>query len=67
MEIGTWEDGQGRVCCIHLDKKGAEETLGRIRRMREEMGERVEVVLGHDERWREKMRGLGRMYPGVLE
>jgi glyoxylase-like metal-dependent hydrolase (beta-lactamase superfamily II) len=47
-EIGTWQDSEGRSCCIHLDRVAAEESIRRLRRLRE-MG--VEVVAAHDEGW----------------
>lgn len=46
--IGTWEDGEGVTCCIHADRKKAEETIGRIKEL-EEGG--VEVIFAHDVEW----------------
>ncbi|KAK4451035.1 metallo-hydrolase oxidoreductase [Podospora aff. communis PSN243] len=32
-EIGEWEDASGHRCCIHADRKKAEETIARIRKL----------------------------------
>jgi len=53
-EIGEWEDAHGRTCCIHVDRKAAEETIRRIRIL-EESG--VEVIFAHDDGWEEKNPG----------
>ncbi|KAF2201193.1 hypothetical protein GQ43DRAFT_394800, partial [Delitschia confertaspora ATCC 74209] len=50
-KTGEWEDAQGHVCCIHADKKMAEETIGRIKRLEED---KVEVVFSHDREWEVK-------------
>jgi glyoxylase-like metal-dependent hydrolase (beta-lactamase superfamily II) len=47
-EIGTWQDDEGRTCCIHLDRNKAEESILRLRRLRK-MG--VEIIAAHDEEW----------------
>jgi len=54
--IAEWEDGEGRVCCIHTDKARAEDTIKRIRecvRGGEDGGYEVEVVVAHDVVWEE--------------
>jgi glyoxylase-like metal-dependent hydrolase (beta-lactamase superfamily II) len=57
--IGEWHDDQGHICCIHGDKKVAEQTIERIREL-ERQG--VEVIFAHDVEWEEnpdnKMRFL---------
>lgn len=57
-------DGEGRRCCIHVDRGEAERTVGRIRGV---MGlEGVEVVLAHDVEWAEEEWNGGRFWPGCL-
>ncbi|KAF1937130.1 Metallo-hydrolase/oxidoreductase [Clathrospora elynae] len=46
--IGEWNDAQGHVCCIHSDRKQAEETIERIRKLEKEG---VEIILAHDIEW----------------
>jgi hypothetical protein len=41
-EIGEWLDTEGHICCVHANKKKAEETIDRIRHL-EEQG--IEVYL----------------------
>ncbi len=59
-EIGEWQDAEGHMCCIHGDRKLAEQTIERIREL-EERG--VEVIFAHDVEWEEnpanKSRFLG--------
>jgi glyoxylase-like metal-dependent hydrolase (beta-lactamase superfamily II) len=50
-EIGEWQDGEGHICCIHGDKKLAEQTIDRIRTL-EKQG--VEIVFAHDWEWEER-------------
>ena len=50
-EIGEWQDAEGHICCIHGDKKLAEQTIERIREL-EQQG--VEVIFAHDIEWEEK-------------
>ena len=47
-EIGEWNDLEGHTCCIHANKKQAEETIQRIKKL-EESG--VEIIFGHDVEW----------------
>jgi glyoxylase-like metal-dependent hydrolase (beta-lactamase superfamily II) len=67
-EIATWEDDVGRVCCIHVDRVEAEETIGRIRKLAQDGsdGGEVEVVFAHNPEWEEKAREAGRFWPGML-
>ena len=46
--IGEWNDAQGHVCCIHADRKQAEETIQRIRILEREG---VEIIFSHDVEW----------------
>jgi glyoxylase-like metal-dependent hydrolase (beta-lactamase superfamily II) len=62
-EIGTWEDGEGHVCCIHSDRGKAEETIRLVRGLE---GEGVEVVLAHDDQWEIKAQKEGRFF-GIVE
>ncbi|ORY14065.1 AhpD-like protein [Clohesyomyces aquaticus] len=47
-EIGEWNDADGHICCIHVDRKTAEETIMRIREL-ENRG--VEIIFAHDVEW----------------
>jgi hypothetical protein len=47
-EIGEWDDAQGDVCCIHANRKDAEETIERIRQLEREG---VEIIFAHDVEW----------------
>jgi glyoxylase-like metal-dependent hydrolase (beta-lactamase superfamily II) len=46
--IGEWDDAHGQTCCIHADRKQAEETIERIRNL-EQQG--VEIIFAHDVEW----------------
>ncbi|RMZ73861.1 N-acyl homoserine lactonase [Pyrenophora seminiperda CCB06] len=46
--IGEWNDPNGHICCIHADRKQAEETIERIRAL-EKKG--TEVIFAHDIEW----------------
>ena len=68
-EIAEWQDEQGQTCCIHADKKAADITLKRIRRL--QMGEDktlggVEVVFAHDALWEGTAKDRRRFWPGCL-
>ena len=58
-QIGTWEDGEGKKCCIHSDPAATEETLQSIRALE---SEGVEVVFAHDQEWEEQQQGKGRFF-----
>lgn len=64
-EVGTWKDEEGKTCCIHADKEMAEEDIARIRELMELEGVMVEVVLAHDEVWKEAH--LEAFYPGQMK
>jgi glyoxylase-like metal-dependent hydrolase (beta-lactamase superfamily II) len=57
--IGEWHDAEGHICCIHGDKKVAEQTIDRIREL-EANG--VEVIFAHDVEWEENERNKGRFF-----
>jgi glyoxylase-like metal-dependent hydrolase (beta-lactamase superfamily II) len=67
-EIATWEDDAGKMCCIHVDRIKAKETIGRIRRLAQDGpdGGEVEVVFAHNPEWEEKAKKEGRFWPGML-
>lgn len=46
--IGEWEDSNGHTCCIHANRKEAEATIDRIRKL-EEQG--IEIIFAHDVEW----------------
>ncbi|KAB8349484.1 hypothetical protein FH972_023511 [Carpinus fangiana] len=54
-EIGTWLNDNGKVCCIHLDKKVAEDSIARLQELEKKSsgidGVNVEVILAHDKQW----------------
>lgn len=66
-EIGTWMNEHGETICIHLDRKGAEESIRRIQELMAstvQSKQEVEVVLAHDSVWYE--RNQHRMFPTTL-
>lgn len=65
VAIATWEDAEGKVCCVHRDVSEAKETLERIRVVGR-TDEEVEVVLAHDVDWAEAKDNEARFWPGVL-
>ncbi|KAF1917644.1 beta-lactamase-like protein [Ampelomyces quisqualis] len=46
--IGEWNDAHGQTCCIHADRKRAEQTIELIRAL-ERQG--VEIIFAHDVEW----------------
>ena len=56
-EIGEWQDAEGHICCIHGDKKLAEQTIERIREL-EQQG--VEVIFAHDVEWEHNLANKDR-------
>ena len=75
-EIATWEDDQGKICCIHADRDRAKSTIRGIRTFQEEQTELlrqgkagfgdVEVVFAHNWAWEEAARKNKRFWPGYL-
>lgn len=57
--IGEWLDAAGQICCIHSDRKKAEETIEKIRKL-ENNG--VEVILAHDIEWEENVENKSRFW-----
>ena len=62
--IATWEDDNGKLCCIHVDRVKAAETIGRIRDLAQS-GD-VEVVFAHNPEWEKKAKEGARFWPGML-
>jgi glyoxylase-like metal-dependent hydrolase (beta-lactamase superfamily II) len=58
-EIGEWIDAHGHQCCIHADRKKAEETIARIKTIEDEG---VEVILAHDVEWERSERNKHRFF-----
>ena len=58
-QIGEWLDAEGHLCCIHADKKLAEQTIERIQVL-ESNG--VEVIFAHDYEWEEDQRNQTRFF-----
>lgn len=59
LEIGEWLDTTGQICCIHADRKKAEETIEKIRQL-ENSG--VEVIFAHDIEWEENVENKARFW-----
>ncbi|KIW54837.1 hypothetical protein PV05_07171 [Exophiala xenobiotica] len=57
--IGEWLDDHGHICCIHADKKLAEQTIERIQEL-ESNG--VEVIFAHDIEWEENVQNQSRFF-----
>ncbi|KAH9878083.1 hypothetical protein J1614_003300 [Plenodomus biglobosus] len=57
--IGEWNDAEGHVCCIHADRKQAEETIERIRGL-ESQG--VEIIFAHDIEWERNPANQSRFF-----
>jgi glyoxylase-like metal-dependent hydrolase (beta-lactamase superfamily II) len=58
-EIGEWYDVHGHVCCIHADRKQAEETISRIRQLE---SEGVEIIFAHDVDWENAPENRARFF-----
>jgi glyoxylase-like metal-dependent hydrolase (beta-lactamase superfamily II) len=58
-KIGEWHDAHGHVCCIHADKKQAEETISRIRELE---SEGVEIIFAHDVEWENAPENRARFF-----
>ncbi|KAL2410888.1 hypothetical protein ABEF91_000662 [Exophiala dermatitidis] len=58
-QIGEWLDDHGHICCIHADKKLAEQTIQRIQEL-ESNG--VEVIFAHDYEWEEDPGNQSRFF-----
>ncbi|KAH0828496.1 hypothetical protein FOPE_01617 [Fonsecaea pedrosoi] len=58
-KIGEWLDEHGHICCIHADKKLAEQTIERIQHL-ESTG--VEVIFAHDFEWEEDPANRSRFF-----
>lgn len=58
-KIGEWFDEHGHICCIHADKKLAEQTIERIQEL-ESNG--VEVIFAHDFEWEEDPKNQPRFF-----
>jgi glyoxylase-like metal-dependent hydrolase (beta-lactamase superfamily II) len=57
--IGEWNDAHGQVCCIHADRKQAEETIERIRVLEKEG---VEIIFAHDVEWESEPANKARFF-----
>lgn len=61
--IGEWNDAHGHVCCIHADRKQAEETIERIRALEREG---VEIIFAHDVEWESNLENKARFFGVTL-
>lgn len=57
--IGEWNDAQGHVCCIHADRKAAEETIARIRELE---SDGIEIIFAHDVEWENLPKNQARFF-----
>ncbi|KAF2133762.1 Metallo-hydrolase/oxidoreductase [Dothidotthia symphoricarpi CBS 119687] len=57
--IGEWDDAHGRVCCIHADRRKAEQTIDRIRTLEKEG---VEIIFAHDVEWENELCNQTRFF-----
>lgn len=61
-EIGEWNDAHGHICCIHADRKQAEETIRRIKQLE---SEGVEIIFAHDVEWENAPENRDRFFGTV--
>ncbi|KAH7133870.1 hypothetical protein EDB81DRAFT_659472 [Dactylonectria macrodidyma] len=67
MSVAEWTDAEGRMCCIHMDKKQATETLeifSQWKQASERSGIDLEIIFAHDVSWAETH--LEAFFPGSL-
>ncbi|KAH7118602.1 beta-lactamase-like protein [Dactylonectria estremocensis] len=67
MSIAQWTDAEGRVCCIHMDRKQATETLemfARWKQASEQSDIDLEMIFAHDVSWAESHSQA--FFPGTL-
>ncbi|KAL5118800.1 hypothetical protein ACEQ8H_003303 [Pleosporales sp. CAS-2024a] len=57
--IAEWEDAQGHVCCIHANRKQAEDTIQRIKALE---ADGVEIILAHDVEWEKDAANKARFF-----
>ncbi|KAH8667993.1 beta-lactamase-like protein [Tricladium varicosporioides] len=66
LEIGTWTNDHGDVCCIHFDRAATEKTIEIIAGLERLTNDQVEVILAHDVEWVKKEDNRERFWPGAL-
>ncbi|KAM6515700.1 hypothetical protein FALCPG4_013916 [Fusarium falciforme] len=67
MSIAEWTDADGRICCIHMDKKLATETLAKFSLWKQVSGQcgfDLQIIFAHDATWAQNNPGA--FYPGTL-
>ncbi|KAI8947819.1 hypothetical protein F4801DRAFT_605093 [Xylaria longipes] len=57
--ISEWLDVHGKVCCIHADRAKADETIERVRDLKEKG---VELIIAHDVEWEEDAGNARRFF-----
>ncbi|KAF1833654.1 hypothetical protein BDW02DRAFT_623417 [Decorospora gaudefroyi] len=62
--IGEWNDVHGHVCCIHADRKQAEQTIERIRVLEKDG---VEIIFAHDVEWENNPANKARFFGACSE
>lgn len=71
LDIAEWIDptSPGVVCCIHADRRKAEEMIEKLRCLRAGQMHgfgNVEVIFAHDAEWAAHARKTGRYFPGRI-
>ncbi|KAF4633111.1 hypothetical protein G7Y89_g5011 [Cudoniella acicularis] len=66
LQIGTWTNEKGDICCIHVDRAATEVTMEIIAGLEKLTDDRVEVILAHDIEWVSNAANKRRFWPGTL-
>jgi len=64
LDIATWKNMHGDICCIHANKETTEKTIELIVELEKLDG--IEVVLAHDREWLDKEENKKRFWPSKL-
>ena len=64
LDIATWKNMHGDICCIHANKETTEKTIELIVELEKLDG--MEVVLAHDREWLDKEKNKKRFWPSKL-
>ncbi|KAG0648547.1 3-hydroxyisobutyrate [Hyphodiscus hymeniophilus] len=66
LSIATWNNSHGDICCIHVDRRVAEETIERIAALEKFRDQQVEVIMAHDITWLNTEGNKKRFWPNKL-
>lgn len=64
LDMATWKNLHGEVCCLHANKEEAEKEIELIAGLEKMDG--VEVVLAHDIEWLDKEENKKRFWPAKM-